>query len=190
MRGSSRYAHLLLSQYGDVGVYYHRRELSTLYAQGRLQVETTLQLIVDALDQAKFCVPRHTPGAKQLQDCMRPRLHCVGVIAHGFLKIGYIIEPTIAKDSNVFVEVCTQSLHRVLLMCRERRLRPPDRIVIQADNAGDCKNQDFFSTMAMLVVSRLCKVAVMCYLRTGYFHEDADAMFGVWAQHLSRQSVL
>ena len=187
---SRQYAHHLLSQFRDRGVYYHRRELSTLYSQGRLQVETTLQLIVDALDQAKFCVPRHTPGAKQLQDCMRPRLHCVGVIAHGFLKAGYIIEPTIAKDSNVFVEVCVQSLHRVLLMCRERGLRPPDRIIIQADNAGDSKNQDVFSMLASLVVSRLCKVAMMCYLRTGHSHEDVDAMFGVWARHLSRQSVL
>jgi hypothetical protein len=102
----------------------------------------------------------------------------------------YIIESTIAKDSNVFVEVCMQPLHRVLLMCRERGLRPPDRIIIQADNAGDCKNQDVFSMMASLVVSRLCKVAMMCYLRTGHSHEDVDAMFGVWARHLSRQSVL
>jgi len=187
---SRQYSQHLLSQYRDRCVYYHRRELSTLLAQGRLHVETTLQLIVDALDQAKFCVPRHTPGAKQLQDCMRPRLHCVGVIAHGFLKMGYIIEPTIAKDSNVFVEVCMQSLHRVMLMCKERGLRPPDRIVIQADNAGDCKNQDVFAMMASLVVSGLCKVAVMCYLRTGHSHEDVDAMFGVWARHLSRQNVL
>jgi hypothetical protein len=72
---------------------------------------------------------------------MRPRLHCVGVIAHGFLKAGYIIEPTIAKDSNVFVEVCMQSLHRVLLMCRERGLRPQTGLSFRPTTLGIAKTK-------------------------------------------------
>lgn len=75
----------LQSQYADRTVYYFERNWSMLTARGQLLGDnTTVTMIVDYVDQAKLCVPRHLPAAKQMQDCDRPRLHMAGVIAHGW----------------------------------------------------------------------------------------------------------
>ena len=96
----------LLSQYKDRLCYYHEREQSKLTAKGLLQGSaSTLTIIIDAMDQAKFCIPRHVPGSKSLKDALRPRMHVVGVIAHGWFRAGYLVEPTISKDANVFIEI-------------------------------------------------------------------------------------
>ena len=178
-------------QYRDHQVYYHNREQSKLTAQGSLLgPETTLCIIVDAMGQATFCVPRHLPVAKQLRDMVCPRLHTLGVIAHGWFKAGFLIDSTIAKDSDVFIEVVVQCIHRVFVLCGQKQIQCPNRLVIHADNAGDCKNQWVFALSALLTASGNCKVCFNQYLRTGHIHEYVDAMFGCWARHLAMQSTL
>ena len=180
----------LLSQYRDRAVYYHNRELSHLTMQGKLVgPETTCCLIVDAMDQAKFACPRHLPGAKQLQDCQRPRLHVVGAIMHGVGKFGFFVDPTVPKDSSLFIEVTIQCLHVMFMECRRRGCSPPSRFVLHSDNAGDCKNVWTLSMNALLTGSHF-RVCFNQYLRTGHSHEDIDAMFGSWARHLAEQSTL
>ena len=128
--------------------------------------------------------------AQALQDAMRPRLHVIGVLCHGFAKLGFLVDPTLAKDSNLFCEVVVQSLQLVFRECRERGVRIPSRLVIVADNAGDNKNTYTMTMTAATVASRMFRLSFSLYLRTGHSHEDLDAHFGLWAQCLCAQRTL
>lgn len=184
------YSSHLMSQYKDRLVYYHERNQSHLTAQGLVVGPlSTMTIIIDAMDQAKFCVPRHTPGSKSLKDAVRPRLHVVGVLVHGWFSAGYIFDPTMPKDSNTFIEILVQSIHAVFDMCRAKRMQPPRRLVVQADNAGDNKNQWVFDMIYCLTV-RTFEACFLNYLRTGHSHEDIDACFGSWATHLCSEKTL
>ena len=136
------YSRHLMSQKEDRHVYYHEREQSRLTSLGRvLGSSSTATLIIDAIDQAKFTLPRHMPAAKLLKDILRPKLHVVGVIMHGFFKVGFLIDPTMAKDSNMFIEIVVRCIGMLVKRCAELGVRVPRRLMIVADNASDNKNQ-------------------------------------------------
>eukprot|EP00969_Alexandrium_andersonii_P140406 6211394-Alexandrium_andersonii.AAC.1 len=103
------------------------------------------------MDQSKFCVPRHVPGAKQFQDMARPRLHMVGAIVHGWFKAGFLVDPSVPKDANLYVEIIVQLLQQVLNACQAKGMSFPARFYVQGDNAGDVKN-----TVNMLMQAALC----------------------------------
>ena len=142
------------------------------------------------MDQAKFAVPRHLPEEKALQDCMRPRLHVIGVIAAGFFKAGFIVDPTIPKDADLWIEVVVRALTMVIAICKERHIDVPRRLVIVSDNAGDNKNNHTFTNSAILVGGWSFDVIMNLFLRSGHSHEDIDAMFGQWSTMLIRQPTL
>ena len=101
------YTKHLTSQYADREDYYYERELSQQTAGGHLRgvAMSTATIIIDGMDQAKFCCPRHLPEAKSLQDAVRPRLHVLGVRVAGFFKMGFIMNPTIPKDGDLWIEL-------------------------------------------------------------------------------------
>ena len=185
------YAAHLMSQHQDRDVYYHERQLSVSTSQGTLIGDmSTVTIIIDAMDQAKFCVPRHLPGAKSLQDAMRPRLHMIGAIAHGYCKLGFVVEPTVPKDSNLFIEIVVQTLQYVMEHCRAKHISPPRRCIIVADNAGDNKNNWTFTCSCTLILSGIFDILFNLFLRTRHSHEDIDATFGYWATFLMHQPTL
>ena len=95
-----------MSQHADRQCYYHERLQSVNTSVGRLiGFASTATIIIDAMGMASFKVPRHLPGSKTMSTMVRPQLHVVGVIAHGFHKAGYLFDPTIAKDASVFIEI-------------------------------------------------------------------------------------
>ena len=188
---ATQYSRHLLSQYRDRQCYYHERSLSQSTARAQLiGPSSTLTIIIDAMDQAKFCVPRHLPAAKSLKDALRPRLHVVGVIAHGFFKAGFLVDPSIQKDSNLFIEIIVRTLDGVMTHCRDKKIDMPTRLVVVSDNAGDNKNKFTMTLSAVLAAIQLFKLTFNIYLRTGHSHEDIDAMFGCWARCLLLQATL
>ena len=105
------YTKHLTSQYADRADYYQERESSKLTSTGHLTMAmSTVCIIIDAMDQAKFACPRHLPEAKSLQDAVRPRLHVVGVRVAGFFNMGFLMDPTISKDGDVWIEVICEVL--------------------------------------------------------------------------------
>lgn len=185
------YENHLLSQYRDREVYYYEREQSVQTSKGQLTgPRSTATMIIDAMDQAKFACPRHLPNAKSLQDAMRPRLHVVGVRVAGYFKRGYIIEPTISKDGDLWMEIIYLVLQDIVVFCRTHKIAMPQRLVIVSDNAGDNKSGYTFSFCGALMGGLLFRVLFQLYLRTGHSHEDIDAMFGLWAAFLTRQKTL
>ena len=113
---TERYGSHLSSQNQDRSYYYTLRGRSRATSERRLVgAAGCAVLIVDGMDQAKLACPRHLPQSKLLQDSMRPRLHVVGVRIAGFLKAGFIVDPTISKDADLWVEVIVRS--RPLARC-------------------------------------------------------------------------
>ena len=188
---SAHYVRHLMSQHCDRQTYYHERLHSRNTALGMLiGFESTCVIIIDAMGMASFKVPRHLPGSKEMGDLARPQLHVVGVIAHGFHKGGYLFDPTIAKDCNVFIEIILCTIARINKHCRDKRLSFPSRCLIVADNAGDNKNTWPFTMSAMFAASSVCRVVAHLSSRTGHSREDIDAMFGDWANVLVKQPTL
>ena len=188
---SSHYLRHLMSQHCDRQAYYHERLQSLNTSRGQLiGLCSTLCIIIDAMGMASFKVPRHLPGSKVLSDASRPQLHVIGVIAHGFHKAGYLFDPTIPKDANVFIEIIMITISRTKQHCRDKGLDFPARIIIVADNAGDNKNTWTFTMNAALAGSGLARMSSHVSLRTGHSHEDIDAMFGYWANCLVNQPTL
>ena len=102
---SRHYAAHLTAQYKDrLGYYSDRAEAKAYATSGRSGyvagagsvpaagttdqsiLEGVATLIIDGMDQAKFCCPRHLPAATELQGS-RPRLHVLGVICHGHFQV-------------------------------------------------------------------------------------------------------
>ena len=153
------YSAHLLSQFRDRQVYYHEREQSRLTSNGDLiGAASTATVIIDGMDQAKFACPRHLPDAKSLQDAMRPRLHVVGVRVAGFFNRGYICEPNIAKDGDLWIEIIYRVVEDLLLFCRSKGRILPSRLVIVSDNVGDNKSTYVFSFMAACIGSRYFRI--------------------------------
>ena len=100
------YTHLQ-AQFRDRSCYWRMRGLAR--ARG-----LDVVCIQDGIDQSKFIVPRTSlMRAKTFEGFMRPKLHIVGVIAHGRHVAFYISEPNIPKDSNTSCEILADSLQRL-----------------------------------------------------------------------------
>ena len=186
-----RYGKHLASQMRCREVYYSRRAKSIATSHGRLVGSAgCATLIIDAIDQAKFACPRHTPNSKLLEDTYRPRLHVIGVRIAGYLKAGFILDPTISKDADCWVEVVVRSLALLQTVCKKRVIEMPRTLYIMSDNANDNKNNHTFSCIALMLAFQRWDECTFMFLRTGHSHEDIDAMFGHWAWFLLRQSIL
>ena len=136
-------------------MYYWERGQTELTAAGSLfGCNTTLTLIIDKMDQAKFCIPRHVPNSKALSDMARPRLHTIGVRAAGFGNFGYIVDPSIAADSNLWIEIILLVLSSIHQICITKKIRFPERIVVFGDNASDNKNGHTFTFVALMTSMR------------------------------------
>lgn len=163
------YQHLH-SQFRDRVCYWRQRGLARARA-------LEIVLIQDGMDQGKFQVPRsHLMRAKAFESFNRPKLHVVGVIAHGRHIAFYVSEPDLAKDSNTSCEILARSLHELaqsgvdLSACR---------VTLQADNTSrEIKNGILMRYMAALVSDSVIGSGRLSFLRTGHSHEDIDQLFG------------
>ena len=97
----------LSNQYRDRRMYWHDRALS------RLQTNT-ITLIIDGMDQAKFCWPRSVFFRSHAFDSyQRPRLHVTGCIAHGFFMLFTLTHADVRKSGSTTCEIvslCFQQL--------------------------------------------------------------------------------
>jgi len=109
-----------------------------------------LCMMADAMDQAKFKVPRsRREKVKAMDKFPRPALHVAGVLAHGFgLHLG-VSAPDVPKDTNTNIETMSRMLDSVLT----QRGSLPQNLWLQQDNCPrECKNQKFFRWCILLVL--------------------------------------
>ncbi|CAK9061755.1 unnamed protein product [Durusdinium trenchii] len=163
------YTHLQ-AQFRDRSCYWRMRGLAR--ARG-----LDVVCIQDGIDQSKFIVPRTSlMRAKTFEGFMRPKLHIVGVIAHGRHVAFYISEPNIPKDSNTSCEILADSLQRLAVAGVDLSAC---RVTLQADNTcREVKNGILMRYVASLVSDGVIGSGRLSFLRTGHSHEDIDQLFG------------
>jgi hypothetical protein len=64
----------------------------------------------DAMDQAKFRVPRNTLLAKSLSDAWRPQLGCHGLVFDGICKMFFLADQDLKKDFDIQCAVTARAL--------------------------------------------------------------------------------
>lgn len=107
---TSHYNGHIRDQYLDRMKYWAIRQESRMHT-------SCIAVIIDGMDQAKFCYPRSPiMDGKQWANLARPRCHIVGVKIHGFAVFFSISRADCAKDSNHHCEI----LARTLTMVKER----------------------------------------------------------------------
>ena len=167
---SDLYRAHLLAQYRDRQEYWQIRASSRLRATGQLVV------ILDGMDQCKFAYPRSPlTRAKQLSTMIRPKLHVVGALMHGFSMTLAISNHDHPKDSSVMTELLCHLLTRV---SRQVRLQDHYVHVVSDNTTRETKNNTTLRLLSALTSHGLIMGGSLRNLRSGHSHEDIDQMFG------------
>ena len=177
----------LRSQRADRGVYYSRRAKSRLRTPDSTDGKIHVCVILDGMDQAKFGCPRdeRLDQSKEFEG-VRPRLHVVGVIAHGYFRQIYVTDPDIPKDSNLTCEI----LANVLTLLKDMSVPLSASVVLHVQGDNTCrenKNNITMKFVAGVVGFGRIVAGEQEYLITGHTHEDIDQLFGRLARFLLKQ---
>ena len=158
------------SQYQDRTLYWHLRSMARLHKQ-------PIVVILDGADQAKFCWPRNRCfAAHQFDSVIRPRLHIVAAIAHGFADILALSHCDVHTGGSATVELVAYVL--TLFVKQGVSLQGRD-LYLQLHNAASSnKNLTVFAFAATLAALSELSSATVQFLRSGHSHEDVDQQHG------------
>jgi hypothetical protein len=157
------YERHLRDQYRDREVYW------SLRGQSRLKSKS-LTIIVDGVDQSKFCLPR-SPffQSKEFDGYQRPRLHTWGTIVHGHFSLLTLSDSNVTKGGSTTVEI----LAFVLTRLRRQGIDLSDWSVhVQLDNtASSNKNNCVLAFGAVMTLLGVVGTCHFHFLRAGHTHE-------------------
>ena len=102
-------------------------------------------------------------------------------IAHGFCVYFPVAhDEALPHGASTFCEILTQLIQRVMQICQEKHIRPPEHLVIQSDNTtSQAKNSLTGQYLATLVSRQKFLTCVLNFLTVGHTHEDVDQVFSV-----------
>ena len=158
------------SQYRDRCHYW------SLRAESRLHKRPII-VIADGADQAKFCWPRHHCfNAHQFDSVIRPRIHIVACILHGYMDVLALSHCDVHTGGSSTVELISFLL--TLLVKQGVDLQGRD-FYLQLDNAAS-SNKNVTLLVFCAVVAALTGLAscTALFLRSGHSHEDVDQQHG------------
>ncbi len=69
-----------------------------------------LKIDIDAMDQAKFKVPRNLCSSKLWESCWRPRIHCFSIIIAGLLEVFVLQDELVSKGSNNEISLIVKAI--------------------------------------------------------------------------------
>ncbi len=170
----------LREQFLDRSLYWEKRGLSRLGQIGEVT------LIIDSMDQQKFCYPRaEIYKAKDLSTFVRPRSHVTAVLCHGHFVLITVAEHNLPKNANCMTEIlghCLTLLQRKGLDTTKLRFR------IHSDNTvRETKNNIVLSWLGSLTGRGLIAGGALACLRSGHSHEDVDQLFGNLSYFMARK---
>ena len=147
-----------------------------------------LNMTIDAMEQAKFKLPRHH-GLKGKDNSMywRPQLHVTGVVVDGVQEFWVLSSCTLSKNANTQLTTVMDVLDGVAGVLAKRG-RPMPRILrIEHDNApAEMKNQVVMKVMSYLVWKGLFCCTELAQPRPGHSHNRQDQRFAVGATAMAR----
>ncbi|CAE7928307.1 Trpt1, partial [Symbiodinium sp. KB8] len=176
LRQRHLYDRHLQAQYDD------RKSIGTI---GAAVVRITTPVVVDAIDQAKFAVPKSPLFDDHLfQQFVRPRLHVWGILVHGWGVYVAVSDADTSKGGSTLVDL----LVFVLSKLRSKGvLLDKFDFCVQLDNTSSCnKNNVALAFAACCAHFKLLSSVRLCFLRVGHTHED----FGGWMRGLDPDDAL
>ena len=191
-QGSTRHASALMGQsYGKTvsrpQTYWNLRSISRLGQD--VNGNSSICLIIDGMDRAKWSVPRSAVlAAKSLNGLQRPNLDCTGIIVHGHMVCTAFGYPGVIKGANWTCELLTFVFDKLVQSGIDLRHY---EINLQSDNATKESKNNSVARMLSFYVSRgLIRCARMHYCVSGHSHEDIDQYFSLLGSYLQTQSEL
>ena len=145
------------------------------------QSDDILNFTIDAMEQAKFKVPRHDGlNSKTNSGFWRPQLHVTGSVVDGVKEFWFLSDCTLPKNANTQITMVSTILQRSFEVLQGRRKNFPAVLRCVSDNAtGETKNQIMCKFLAWLVFKRKVKSAELAQFRVGHTHNRQDQRFAV-----------
>ncbi len=147
-----------------------------------------LNLTIDAMEQAKFKIPRHEAvRSKAAAMYWRPQLHVTGVVMDGVQEVWYLSDVTVPKNASTQITYVADALDHAQEVCARHGRCVPQMLRVVSDNAsGETKNQSVFKFLAWTVFRRRFRCAESAQLRAGHTHNRQDQRFAVAATAIHR----
>ena len=148
-------------------------------------------LSIDAMDKAKWQVPRQLENTKKLSLLWKPSLHLVGVLIAGVLEYFAVLEADQKGDSDCQQTIVARALEHAENVLREHGKSMPRRLILHFDNTSkEGRNSMLLRFAAALVSSgRMDEVSLALY-RVGHTHNRLDQRFGSMGFQLARAECL
>eukprot|EP00435_Cladocopium_sp_Y103_P043325 s2636_g12.t1 len=174
-------------QFSDRECYWNYRSLSRIGSD--VDGQSTLTLIIDSMDHAKWSLPRTAAmAAKQFNNVVRPHMECCAVIVHGHLVCVAFAEHHIVKGADFTCELLVHVMHKLTQSGLDLR---DYEVNIQSDNCTkETKNNSTCRLLAYLTSRRAIRRARMHYCMSGHSHEDIDQYFSLLGAFLGTQNEL
>lgn len=139
-----------------------------------------LILSIDAMDKAKWQIPRQLDSSKRLAALWRPSLHFVGVLMPGVMEYYAILEADQPSNSDSQQTILARALEHAEEIITSRGKKMPGRIIIQSDNtAKEGRNSQMMTWAALLVQAEKFREVSLMLFRVGHTHCRLDQRFGV-----------
>ena len=154
----------------DNAQYMDRRVYWSVRAEAML-VPLTVCIILDGMDQGKFCCPRsEIMKSKSLEPLQRPRLHVNAAICHGRTLLVSVSPADFPKNTDVTIELVAACL---TMLAHEGLVLARAHLHLQLDNTSSSnKNNHMFRFLSMLTSTNTVRSADCMFLRKGHTHEE------------------
>ena len=121
--------------------------------------DSLLSISMDAMDCAKFKLPRNLQAAKEFQNLWRPEMTMLGAIVEGVTEHYILADQDMVKNANLQCTILGLVLQRTALTLQARGKTMPRHLRVHTDNAsGEGKNQTIFYLASWLAR----RMAVRC----------------------------
>ena len=159
---------------------------------GALEPEATLLSIhIDAMDTAKFRVPRNMSAAKEFQNSWRPELTLVGAIVEGLCEHYILADLDIPKNANLQCTLLGLVLEETWQTLKARGKGMPRHLRLHTDNAsGEGKNQTILYLASWLVRRGMFDSVTLSQFRVGHSHGKPDQRFSEIRTALAQSALL
>ena len=150
-----------------------------------------LSISMDAMDCAKFKVPRHFQASKEFQNSWRPEMTMLGAIVEGVTEHYILADQDMIKNADLQCTILGMVLQRTAATLQAQGKAIPRHLRVHTDIAsGEGKNQTVFYLESWLVRRKLFDSVTLSQFRVGHSHGKPDQRFSEVRHALSNSSVL